>query len=531
MAMGLQIKRAAALAALALAVAATAQPAGKNYEQAVLAIQQQIQGGNLEQARTLVLAAEKTYPADGGLENLHGVIAVQQGKTDEARTEFAAAVRHSPKLVSAYLNLGRIYMENAGHAADANVKALSVYERALAIAPDTGEAHYYAALVLMRTGKYAQSKQHLAKLPAEDRQRIGTLLIECADEAGLGHTAETDRDAAALAAQADLAESDVQETLPALLAARRADLAETLLTAAASHQPLSPAGLRTLGLAQEAEGKLPAARETLERAFAADSKSKTILVDLARVAEAAKDYTGALGYVAHARDLDPKDASLAYLFGSICVKMSLLSEARKALAEALALEPENPGYNYAMGMVVTFAENPNAALPYFEKFHKLRPDDASGILALGTTYFRAKEYESAGPWLKQAAEKQATTATALYYMARIARQEGHAEDALAELNHAAELDRDRPDILAELGQTYLQMKRFPEAEKQLDRAAALEPENYAANFGLLQLYARTADPRREEQSKRFEAIKQKNEEQLRDSMRAIEIRPQGEPAK
>ena len=51
------------------------------------------------------------------------------------------------------------------------------------------------------------------------------------------------------------------------------------------------------------------------------------------------------------------------------------------------------------------------------------------------------------------------------------------------------------------------------------------------DFGLPQLYARTSDPRREEQSTRFEAIKQRNEEQVRNAMRVIEIHPQGEPAK
>jgi thioredoxin-like negative regulator of GroEL len=72
------------------------------------------------------------------------------------------------------------------------------------------------------------------------------------------------------------------------------------------------------------------------------------------------------------------------------------------------------------------------------------------------------------------------------------------------------------------------MKKYGDAEKQLDRAIELEPNNYAANFGLLQLYARIGDSRREEQSKRFDAIKQGNEEQLRDTLRVIEVHSQAE---
>jgi hypothetical protein len=75
------------------------------------------------------------------------------------------------------------------------------------------------------------------------------------------------------------------------------------------------------------------------------------------------------------------------------------------------------------------------------------------------------------------------------------------------------------------------MKNYIEAKKQLDRAVALDSESYAANFGLLQLYLRTGDTRSEEQSKRFDSVKDKNEEQYREMMRVIEIDPQLKPAK
>ena len=90
-----------------------------------------------------------------------------------------------------------------------------------------------------------------------------------------------------------------------------ADLIETLFSAAAARHPLSPAGLRILGLAQEAQGKLQPARATLESAFTA-APSVDILEDLSRVAQAAGDNQGALGYIAHARDLQPNNASLAF---------------------------------------------------------------------------------------------------------------------------------------------------------------------------------------------------------------------------
>jgi tetratricopeptide (TPR) repeat protein len=142
-----------------------------------------------------------------------------------------------------------------------------------------------------------------------------------------------------------------------------------------------------------------------------------------------------------------------------------------------------------------------------------------------------KDYESAGKWLRQAAASDTTSAEAHYYLGRIARQEGQLDGAVAELTQSVAVHPDQPEVLAELGQVYMQLKKYAEAEKMLGRAVALDADSYPGNFGLLQLYARTNDPRREEQSKRFDAIKGKSEEQYREMMRVIEIQPQGKPQK
>jgi len=106
----------------------------------------------------------------------------------------------------------------------------------------------------------------------------------------------------------------------ALRAARRADLIETIFAARSRPSAAFSRRLAHPGLAQEAEGRLEQARATLESAFVADSKSRYPR-DLTRIAETAKDYQGALGYLAHARELQPADASLPYEFGSICLKL------------------------------------------------------------------------------------------------------------------------------------------------------------------------------------------------------------------
>ena len=509
--------------------AEAALPSSEQYRQLVLEIQQHMEQQDLEGARSLIASAQQKFPANGGLENLLGVIEVQQGHSDRAIQEFSAAIVHDPSLASAYLNLGRVYMQTAASDKAARASALRAYDKLLRLQPDNAEANYQAAMLLMWDHNYERSLGHLERLSPDDRSRIGAQIVLCADQAALHHGSAADKAAAAIAAAPDLTEQDAMEVLPALRAAHRADLIELIFAAANEKNPLSADGLRILGLAQEGEGKLEMARKTLERAFTMSSFSVPILVDLTRVAKASKDYQGALGYLAHARDLQPNDASFAYEFGVLCLRMGLLGESRKAMGEAVKLSPDNPEYNFGMGTVSSFAQDATQGLPYLQKYHALRPSDPTALLAIGTTYFRAKNFDSASMWLKQAVTHDTTAADAHYYLGRIARVQGHLEDAKHELEQANTLTPDRADVLGELGQVFIASREYREAQTYLDHAVALDPENYGANFGLLQLYARTGDPRREEQSKRFDQIKSADEEHYQEMMRIIEVRPEKLP--
>src|SRR6202035_4353517 len=73
-----------------------------SYREIVLTIEQHIEVNDLDGARVLISSASKKYPENGGIENLLGVIEIQQGRADRAKQAFSAAIRHSPKLTSAY---------------------------------------------------------------------------------------------------------------------------------------------------------------------------------------------------------------------------------------------------------------------------------------------------------------------------------------------------------------------------------------------------------------------------------------------
>jgi Flp pilus assembly protein TadD len=507
------------------------EPQASAYEQTVQEIQKQIQSGNLEQARGLIVTAEGKFPHNGGLENLLGVVEIQGGHTPAAIRAFQAAIRDNPRLTGAYLNLSRIMMPEAATDKAARAEALRLSRKVLEMDPGNDEARYQMATSYLWDLDYRLSLEQVRKLSPEARTQVGAEAILCADRAALGPRETTDEAAKALAANADLTEQDVDTCLPALRAARRADLIEMLLEASAGHKALSAQGLRVLGLAQEANGKLKEARATLESTFAANSGSTTILEDLTRVAKAAEDYQGALGYLAHARDLEPNNAELPYEFGAICVRMGLLAEARKAITEALRLKPDDAQYNLGMGIVVSFSEDPSQSLPYLAKFHALEPKDPQGPLALGEANFRAKDYDTALTWFRLAVGDAKTAADAHYYLGRIAHQQGRLDEAAVELKQALALRPGNADTLAELGQVSLAKREFEPADTYFQLALRADVDNYAANFGLLQLYARTGDARREKQSHRFDEVKKIRDERDQQMMRAIEARPDGAPVR
>jgi tetratricopeptide (TPR) repeat protein len=501
------------------------QDRARERERLILQIQQSFSQGDLAGARRRLDEAAKLFPADAGLDNLSGVIAAQEGNYAEAERSFGRAVARDRKFIGAYLNLGRLYQEHAAEDPQALSKALDVYGRALQYEPNSAEANYQSAALLMRKGDYRASLDRVSRLPAEIQEAAQCLSVRLADYAGLGDRPRADEITERLLKSPEFSEPDVTAALPALADGGRDDLSVALLEGLRKRGTLPADLARRLGLAYERAGKLAEARGALEGASAGEKPSAPLLVELARVAHKQKDYQGALGYLAHARDLDAKDASLSYFFGLVCLDLDLLAEARAAFEIAVNLEPENPAYNYAMGAASAFRRDPSEAIPYFEKYVRLKPRDPRGKLALGAALFKAKQYDAAAKTLAEAARNPDAATTARYYLGAIARQNGRLDEAERELRQALQARPDYTDALAELGQCYAMKKEYEAAGKLLRRALEIDPNHYAANFSLLALYARSKDEREAAQAARFEEVKKLREEKAQEFLRMVEARP------
>src|SRR4029077_20145280 len=88
-----------------------------------------------------------------------------------------------------------------------------------------------------------------------------------------------------------------------------------------------------------------------ESAGSQQAPDAALLLDLARVAYKQKDYQGALGYLAHARDLEPQNPAIHFFFGVVLIEMDLPLDAESSLSKAAELDSQNAYVAYALGAV------------------------------------------------------------------------------------------------------------------------------------------------------------------------------------
>jgi tetratricopeptide (TPR) repeat protein len=97
----------------------------------------------------------QAWPADNNL----GVLEVESGRTEAARSHFAEALRLNPDYAEAHYNLGRLLKPQPGGAA----RALPHFARAVALRPAYADAHFWLALCLDNLGRPEEADAQYAE--------------------------------------------------------------------------------------------------------------------------------------------------------------------------------------------------------------------------------------------------------------------------------------------------------------------------------------------------------------------------------
>jgi tetratricopeptide (TPR) repeat protein len=488
--------------------------AAQDEKRAVTAIQEELAAGDLDGASRLIQEALVHHPNDGGLLNLRGVVHARRNQLAEAKADFAEAVRFNPSLTPAWQNLAR-----ACRQLNETECSIEAWQRVLRSKPGDAEAHSSLAELYVAQEKFAESLRHL------DAAKTDNLEVRCLDLSGLGRTSEATEVARHLAKQTDFLEADLEGMHGPLDAPKSAEALAALVEGLDKRGAAGMVSLQRLALAYEHLQRPADARKTLERVAQLDPTNTSHLLELARLAEESKDHEGALGYLAHARDLAPNMARIHFLFGLIAGELNLPIEAKQSLEKALAIEPDNPSYNYAMGSVILQTRDAATAASYFAKFVKARTADARGHYALGLALFASGDYAGAKQEMRTARSSNDIAPAAEYYLGRIARLEGELDEATRRLREALALQPKFAEPHTELARIALLNGNTEEAHAELERALQLAPEDFQANEQLLILYKRTHDLRAAAQEEFLKKLDEERSRRAELMLRTLEMRP------
>jgi protein O-GlcNAc transferase len=363
-----------------------------------------------------------------------GYAAMQAGKLEDARRDFAEVVTLAPQLPEGHVALGAILVQLGKPE-----EAIPELEKALVLKPgdsateaNLATAHEAEARNLAGTGRLtdaeAQLRAALAVLPEQSP---------------------------------DPRRSELQDELGSLLAQeKRWAEAETAFREAirlAAPDEKAPTPHMHLGIVFVEEKQFPAAIEELTKAVDAAPGSALAHMELGR------------GLAAAGRD----------------------EEAEPPLREALKIDPKLPGGALELAMALQRMGKEEESIPLFQQALAANPKDAQTLTNLGLALTETGKAKDAVPYFNQALAQTPNDPVIHEDLGAAELQQSHFDEAIAQFEKARELDASDPQLHYDLGLAYKLKDRVDDAARELIQAATLDPTLPDPPYTLGILYMQT----------------------------------------
>jgi predicted Zn-dependent protease with MMP-like domain/Flp pilus assembly protein TadD len=164
-----------------------------------------------------------------------------------------------------------------------------------------------------------------------------------------------------------------------------------------------------------------------------------------------------------------------------------IDEARKLADRAVTKDPESPEAHTLVGAVASAEGDVDAALEAFEKAMELDGDYLDPILLAAESYALEGDAKEALRLVERAldvAEEEDEYVDAILLKAEIQLGDGDPEAAIAALAELPPVALPSAALELRAGDAFLEVEDFDRAAEHFTRAAALEPENADAMYGL-----------------------------------------------
>ena len=225
--------------------------------------------------------------------------------------------------------------------------------------------------------------------------------------------------------------------------------------------------------------------------------------------ERSADYAAAAQSFEGAARLDPKDSDALLELGRVYLKLDRPADAEPKFRAALALDSASPEALHGLALALDAQKKPGA-IPAYRAYLAVRPQDAAAHSRLVHCLVEQGQGDAAAAELEKDPAGTSPTLDDLKLRADIEIAQKRFDAAISTLKQAVALAPKDAQLHAGLGRTYMQVRDFPNAERELKLALQLDRTNityakdlsstyylagnYAATLALLDAIAKAETP-------------------------------------
>jgi tetratricopeptide (TPR) repeat protein len=473
-----------------------------------------------EHSESVALASHGDLHSEAGKFNTQANQFLAAGNARAAAGAYREALRNDPNNPQLHYNLS-LALDKLG---DQSAERREL-EKAVQLNPDLAVAHNQLGILAMQRGQTAEAEAAFKKAIASDPQ-----YADAQNNLGVLYSREGKDSAAATLYQQAIA-SDPKYAKAyvnlGLLLADHGQVAqgEQQLRIAIQMNPSDPGAYTALGMIQGKTGRAAEAAESFRKAVSLEPDSADAHLNLGIALVDQYNRTDGFKEFSEAARLDPRSPAVHYNLGRFYFETAKYEDARKELEEALRLEPNHAAALYFLALAAKQDNDLDRSTQLFEKVISLQPGNPDAQFLLGQNLeHQGKTAEAVVHW-KLALQADPNYSQALYNLARTLRKSNDPEaqqyqarydtlqknqqisdrvqqlgnfaleasnaenwpQAFAQMQEALELCGECPEaahLHKNLGMMYVRTGKLEQAQKELETALQLNPDDNGAKQGL-----------------------------------------------
>ncbi|MBQ0720349.1 MAG: PEP-CTERM system TPR-repeat protein PrsT [Gammaproteobacteria bacterium] len=413
-----------------------------------------IQLKNIDAAKKDLAQAQKSGQHPLLLDYVAGVIAVNEGRHEDAKSSLQAVLNKTPDYMPAIFYLGLVSYQT-GEIEQARA-LLSTFQRKH---PGSASANKLLGGVYLSLGDKSSAANYLRKAIANDPDDVESIKL-------LG--------------QLSLEKGASAEAI-------------AYFTQVVEKQASNPENYILLGRSYSAAKQPNAARKEYSRAMALNPDLASAEIGIITSYINDNEFKLALDYVHKLQQERPNDTDLPVFESAIHLALGDRQAARAVLKRALVLAPGQPSLSHNLANLSLLEGDFDTARELYQEAIKHHPADVSSIMHLARLELISGYEQNALALVEKALEIDPTSLDIRSTLATYHLKQGQPKQAMALIDKVAEQYADEPSFLEIRTKIYIDLGQYQQARKSLSRLLELQPRSAEAHFLLAKVNVQLAD--------------------------------------